>query len=190
MKHDEQKGKDRNPDPITGAPGAHPVGVGLGTAAGGAAAGAAAGAVAGPVGAVAGAVLGGVAGGLAGKGIAESIDPTAEDAYWKENYKSRPYIQKGAAYEEYQPAYRYGTQASTQHAGRSFDQVESNLAQGWDKARGACKLSWDQARPAALDAYDRTNHQVARGTAERGKAAGQARRRARPQGSRLGTKYH
>src|SRR6185312_12227812 len=84
-------GADSNPDPITGAPGAHPVGAGVGAAVGGAAAGAAAGSVAGPVGTVAGAVIGGVAGGYAGKGIAESIDPTAEDAYWRENYANRSY---------------------------------------------------------------------------------------------------
>ena len=88
-------GADSNPDPITGEPGAHPVGVGFGTAVGGAAAGAAAGAMAGPVGTVAGAVIGGVAGGLAGKGIAESIDPTAEDAYWRENYANRSYYDQG-----------------------------------------------------------------------------------------------
>src|SRR5438105_822724 len=39
---------DANRDPITGEPGAHPVGTGVGTAAGGAAAGAAGGAAAGP----------------------------------------------------------------------------------------------------------------------------------------------
>src|SRR5947208_1092212 len=38
---------DANPDPITGEPGAHPVGVGIGAAAGGAAAGALGGAAAG-----------------------------------------------------------------------------------------------------------------------------------------------
>ncbi len=53
-----------NRDPITGAPGAHPLGTGIGAAAGGIAAGAAIGAVAGPVGALAGAVVGAVAGGL------------------------------------------------------------------------------------------------------------------------------
>ena len=41
-----------NLDPITGAPGAHPVGTGIGAAAGGVAAGAAVGSVAGPVGTV------------------------------------------------------------------------------------------------------------------------------------------
>jgi len=56
-------------DPITGAPGSHPVGTGVGAAAGGVAAGAAVGAVAGPVGAVVGAAIGAVVGGLAGKAI-------------------------------------------------------------------------------------------------------------------------
>ena len=72
-KHVESE-PDRNPDPITDAPGAHPVGVGIGAAVGGAAAGAAAGSVAGPVDTVAGAAIGAVAGGYAGKAAAESID--------------------------------------------------------------------------------------------------------------------
>ena len=65
-----------NRDPITGEPGAHPVGTGVGAAAGGVAAGAAVGSVAGPIGTAVGAAVGAVAGGLAGKGVAEKIDPT------------------------------------------------------------------------------------------------------------------
>jgi phage tail tape-measure protein len=68
--------EDRNPDPITGEPGAHPVGTGVG-ATGGALAGAAIGAVGGPVGMAAGALVGAVTGGIVGKEVAESIDPTA-----------------------------------------------------------------------------------------------------------------
>src|SRR5262245_5133401 len=79
---------DTNEDPLTGAPGAHPVGVAMG-ATGGAAAGAAVGAVGGPVGVAVGAAVGGVAGGLAGKGAAEAINPSVEDEYWRENYKAR-----------------------------------------------------------------------------------------------------
>src|SRR5690242_20849258 len=92
----DKNDKSRNPDPITGAPGSHPVGTGLGAAAGGLAAGAAVGTVAGPVGSVVGAAVGAIAGGLAGKGIAELIDPTAEEAYWRDNYATRPYIDNGA----------------------------------------------------------------------------------------------
>ena len=38
MERNDKEPRDANRDPITGAPGAHPVGVGLGTAAGGMAA--------------------------------------------------------------------------------------------------------------------------------------------------------
>ena len=72
-----ERGKDLNEDPITGEPGSHPVGTGLG-AAGGAAAGAALGtAVGGPIGTVVGGIIGAVTGGLAGKDVAENLDPTA-----------------------------------------------------------------------------------------------------------------
>ena len=78
-----------HPDPITGAPGSHPVGTGLGgrrRRAAGAFVGAALG---GPVGGLVGAVLGAVSGGLTGKGVAESFNPSAEHAYWREHYRHR-----------------------------------------------------------------------------------------------------
>src|SRR6478672_4088007 len=79
MATEKDERPETNPDPITGAPGAHPVGVGLGAAAGGIAAGAAAGTLAaGPIGTVVGAAIGAVVGGLAGKGAAESMNPTRD----------------------------------------------------------------------------------------------------------------
>ena len=68
-----------NRDPITGAPGAHPVGVGAGAASAGAAGAALGAAVGGPIGAVVGAAVGAVAGGLGGKAAAEAVNPTIED---------------------------------------------------------------------------------------------------------------
>jgi hypothetical protein len=147
--------RDENLDPISGEPGAHPVGTGLGAAGAGAAAGALGGAVAGPVGAAVGAVIGAVGGGLAGKGIAESIDPTAEDAYWRENYQSRPYADRSHDYDDYRPAYRYGWESRSVHAGKAWDDVEPDLEGGWAKARGKSRLEWEKARHAARDAWDR-----------------------------------
>jgi phage tail tape-measure protein len=61
---------------LTGNPGSHPVGTGLG-AAGGAATGAVAGAaLGGPVGAAVGAAVGGVAGAAAGHKAGEVVNPT------------------------------------------------------------------------------------------------------------------
>ncbi len=152
---------DANPDPITGAPGAHPVGTGLGAAAAGAAAGATGGLIAGPAGAAVGAVIGAVAGGLAGKGVAEAIDPTVEDAYWRANYPRRSYYDSSTAYDHYRPAYQYGWESRGQHAGRSFEEAETELKRGWESGKEHAKLSWDKAKHATRDAWDRIEHAAA-----------------------------
>ena len=146
-----------NLDPISGAPGAHPVGTGLGAALGGAAAGAATGTVAGPVGTVIGAAVGAIIGGLAGKGVAEAIDPTVEDAYWRANYSSRPYVEGSATYDDYGPAYGYGVQSFGKNKGRSFDEVEPDLSRNWNTARGTSSLDWDKAKGATRDAWNKVS---------------------------------
>lgn len=66
-----------HPDPITGEPDAHPVGVGVG-ALGAGVAGAAIGALGGPVGVLVGAAIGAVAGGMAGHEVASTTaEPSA-----------------------------------------------------------------------------------------------------------------
>ena len=147
--------RDLNPDPITGAPGSHPVGTGVG-ATGGALAGAAVGtAIGGPVGGVVGGVIGAVVGGLAGKGVAEQIDPTLEDTYWRDSYRTRPYVGKDESYDTYQPAYRYGWESRLKHPGKTFNDVENDLERGWDKARAKSSLEWDRAKLATKDAWHR-----------------------------------
>ena len=157
---------DANRDPLTNEPGSHPVGTGVGAAMGGAAAGAAAGAFAGPVGAVVGGVAGAVAGGLAGKAAAEAVNPTAEDAYWRESYKKEPYYVSGRSYEQYRPAYELGWSSVGRYEG-DFESVEPRLADDW-RARHSDGLAWNDARPAARAAWDRaarsTVHDDDRGT--------------------------
>ncbi len=143
----------------TSEPDRHAVGTGVG-AAGGAATGAAVGAaVGGPPGALIGAAVGGVIGGFAGRGIAEAVNPVAEDAYWRENYHQRPYA-GGRKYEELEPAYKYGWESRVRHADRGWDQAEGDLATGWTKVRGASTLHWDEAKSATRDAWDRATRQV------------------------------
>lgn len=138
----------------------HPIGVGVG-AAGGAATGAAIGSVGGPAGTAIGAVVGGIAGALAGRGVAEALNPEEEDAYWRENFAKRPYVAPGGAYDTYQPAYRYGWEATARHQGREFDEIEPDLRRDWDHARGTSALGWDHAKDAVRDAW----HRARRGAA-------------------------
>jgi phage tail tape-measure protein len=158
---------EANPDPITGAPGSHPVGTGVGAAGGGAAGAAIGAAVSGPaapVGAAVGAVIGAVAGGLAGKGVAESVNPTAEEEYWRSNYATRPYADSNLSYDEFSPAYRYGWESRTRYADRRFEDVESDLGRDWNRAKGQSRLSWDRAKLATRDAWDRVENKFKSGS--------------------------
>jgi hypothetical protein len=165
------KDRDTNPDPITGAPGSHPVGTGVGAAGGGAAgtwAGAAiGGAVGGPVGAVVGGVIGAVGGavggGAAGKAVAEDVDPTVEGEYWSKNYTTRPYYQSGMSYEnDYAPAYQHGWESRSRYTGRKFDEVEPKLKNDWESTKAKSRLGWDKAKMAVRDAWDRVDKKVDR----------------------------
>ena len=149
----------QNLDPISQEPGAHPVGTGAGAVVGGAGAGAAAGAFGGPVGALVGGVVGAVAGGLGGKAAAEAINPTDEEAYWRDNYHREPYYEAGRSFDDYGPAYRLGLAARGDYSG-TFDQTESRLATHWDVRKEGSTLSWDQARAASRAAWSRVDRQL------------------------------
>lgn len=153
--NNDKRNLDANRDPLTGTPGAHPVGTGIGAVVGGAAAGAATGTVAGPVGTVVGAAIGAVVGGFAGKGVAEAIDPTRERAYWKENFSGRDYVEKDSTFDDYGPAYGLGVDARSRYPGRDFDDVEPEMASEWGTSHGASSLSWERAKHAARDAWNR-----------------------------------
>lgn len=132
----------------------HMVGTGVG-AAGGAVAGAAIGtAVGGPVGGVVGGAIGAATGAVAGQKVAEATNPGADDAYWSANYLKRAYVERDRPYSDYRPAYRYGWE-SRSRLGGSFRDFESELAAGWDKAKGESKLVWTQAKHAVSDAWHR-----------------------------------
>lgn len=151
--------RDMNRDPITDAPGAHPVGTGIG-ATGGAMAGAAAGAIGGPIGLAIGGIVGAVVGGLAGKAAAEAVNPTAEEEHWRENYSREPYYEQGRSFDDYGPAYRLGVTGRTKYQS-DWDQAEPQLRSEWDSTRGSSSLDWEKARPASRAAWERVDSNLA-----------------------------
>lgn len=157
--NDHKRDIDKKDHPAAKGVGAVVGGVGGGVA-GGAAAGAAAGGMTGPVGAVVGAAVGAVVGAVAGKGVAKAADPVAEEAYWKDNYSSRPYISGDAKYDDYGPAYRYGAESYSRYPNRSFDEVEPELSRDWNNSRGQSSLEWERAKHATRDAWHRVERAV------------------------------
>ena len=145
----------RNADPITDEPGAHPIEAGIGAAAAGAAGGLAAGAVGGPLAAAVGVAVGAVAGGFAGKHVGEMIDPTTDDNWLRENFKSRPYVEMGDEYESFRSAYRYGALIESRHGDDGLDLTDEKLQEEWEASEEA-GMPWSRACGAVKDGYDRS----------------------------------
>jgi uncharacterized protein (TIGR02284 family) len=158
MAAEEREDRDLHRDPITDEPGAHPVGTAVGGV-GGALAGAAGGSIAGPAGAAVGGVVGAVVGGLAGKAASEAINPTAEEAFWRDNYDKEPYYESGRTYDDYGPAYRLGL-SGRQRYEDPWTSVEPRLASEWESTRGNSTLNWDRASHASQAAWRRVDDQV------------------------------
>ena len=148
--------KDLNADIITGEPGSHPVGTGVGSL-GGAAAGAAIGTVAGPLGTLIGGAIGAIIGGGVGHAAAEVIDPTLEETYWRAEYANANYYKEGYEYDrDLHPAYAVGYANRARYPAEArFEDHESDLEQSWNEVKGESRMAWNDARLASRDAWNR-----------------------------------
>lgn len=86
--------------------------------------------------------------------VAESVNPTAEDAYWRENFKYRAYA-SGDAYDRWRPAYQYGWLSFGHYRGKPFDEVEPEMQHEWDNSQNGSQLTWEKAKDASRDAWMR-----------------------------------
>jgi outer membrane lipoprotein SlyB len=132
----------------------HNLASGTGTGAG-AVAGATIGAVGGPVGMAAGAAIGAVAGNMMGKGAGQLVNPVAEDAHWRDNYRTTPGYVEGHTYDDYAPAFRAGYEAHPGARGSSFENHEERMRSDWERTKGASRLQWEEAKHATRSAWHR-----------------------------------
>jgi hypothetical protein len=77
-----------------------------------------------------------------------------EDAYWRENYRARPYA-KSYDYDTLGGGYRYGYESANRYRDSSWEDVESELERGWDTYEYRGKSTWQQVKDAVRDAWDR-----------------------------------
>jgi uncharacterized protein (TIGR02271 family) len=132
------------------------VGKGVGGVAG-AASGAALGSLAGPLGTVIGGIAGAVGGWWSGKAVADAAQTaSADDDYYQQRFTSSS-RGGGRDYESARPAFHLGHVAgmNPDYSGRSFDDVEPHLKQGWNNDVAASSGDWNDVRGHARDAYER-----------------------------------
>jgi hypothetical protein len=92
---------------------------------------------------------------IKGEGVAETIDPSAEEAYWAQNYRREPYYERGYTYADYHPGYRTGWEARARYAGRNYEDIQHDLETDYNLNRGASRLGWNKNRHAARAAWQR-----------------------------------
>ncbi|HKW10384.1 MAG TPA: hypothetical protein VJO33_08385 [Gemmatimonadaceae bacterium] len=131
----------------------------LGESAGGflgASGGMAIGAIGGPVGLVVGGIAGAVGGWWAGRNIADAISVNDDDAF-RRHFNQVGNQVADLRYEDVRPAYLAGHLAgrNPDYAGRSFEQVESDLRCGWGTEIVRHCGEWPSVRRYARAAFDR-----------------------------------
>jgi uncharacterized protein (TIGR02271 family) len=80
---------------------------------------------------------------------------STHEGYWRQNYASAPYYEKGRPFEDYQGAYRTGFEGYSRYRGKTFDQVEADLRRDYERNRGSSSLTWEKVKAAARSAWDR-----------------------------------
>jgi hypothetical protein len=99
-------------------------------------------------------------------------DTAEEERYWREQHAKQPYADKARPYEHYAPAYRTGYEAAARHAGKKFEEIETDLALDYEKARAEDAIPWDHARPAVKAAWDRIGGVISPRDPDRGTRSG------------------
>ena len=88
-----------------------------------------------------------------------------EDNYWEENFSSRPYALGPDYYDRFRPAYRYGFESARHDLGRSWDDAEPDLRNGWERQQNesGSPSAWEEIKDAVRDAWDRVTGGTGRG---------------------------
>jgi uncharacterized protein (TIGR02271 family) len=87
----------------------------------------------------------------------ESLGARDNDSYFRNDWQTN-YSSLGGSYDDYAPAYQYGSQmrSDSRYKDRSWDEVESNLRSDWDTRYGAGGSStWEKMKAAVRRGWDK-----------------------------------
>ena len=79
-----------------------------------------------------------------------------DDSYFRNHFTST-YGASGESYDDYAPAYSYGSQMarSGKYSGRQWDQVEHDLRSDWDTRSSGGPSTWDKMKAAVRHGWER-----------------------------------
>jgi uncharacterized protein (TIGR02271 family) len=77
-----------------------------------------------------------------------------DDSYYRSHFQSN-YATGGDAYDDYSPAYAYGSQMRGQYAGREWSDVETDLRSDWETRNSGGVSTWEKMKAAVRHGWDR-----------------------------------
>jgi hypothetical protein len=102
---------------------------------------------------------------LAGDSPKDKID-------WRQHHSLQPYAGGKYQYEDFVPAYSMAQAAFSTHRGKTFEEIENELALDYKKHDPLSALPWDEARPAVRSAWDKLGGVITAGDRDRGIRSG------------------
>ena len=90
---------------------------------------------------------------------------SAEWSTYSDEFRSdfdRTYAGRGARYEDYEPAYRWGFENAGAYAGRDWDSSEADLRRDWERTNPGS--DWERFKDAVRRGWDRFANRVERAT--------------------------
>jgi uncharacterized protein (TIGR02271 family) len=87
----------------------------------------------------------------------ERLDGTTDDSYYRSHFQSN-YGTTGASYDDFAPAYTYGSQmrGDSRYSSRQWDDVESDLRTDWEtRNAGRTGSTWEKMKAAVRHGWDR-----------------------------------
>jgi len=109
----------------------------------------------------------------------------AQDRYWRGQFKDEPYYAQGKSFEAYEPAYRLGIEARSEHQGKKFGEVEQALRSRYESnTPSQDRLDWSEARQAVQAAWDRSDQQRMSGDMQGRETQAQGRQDSNSSGAR------
>ena len=89
----------------------------------------------------------------------ENLGAQDNDSYFRNDWQSN-YSSLGGSYDDYAPAYQYGSQmrADSRYQGRNWDDIESDLRSDWDTRYGGSgggASTWEKMKAAVRRGWDK-----------------------------------
>jgi hypothetical protein len=87
---------------------------------------------------------------------------SSEEAWWRDNLRSRPWARRDRDFEHYHGALRYGWEQAQRHdPSLGWSDVESDMIYGWKDSpwRGREFSAWEEVKEAVRDAWQQVRGQ-------------------------------